>query len=145
MRTVLAVLPVLFLGASLDSAPAWAAANVSIKVVNQSGKPLTWAVGPAPADDSEAFLEKAMETWYLEVGESYTYSTSFACSSDYYSSHFAQVIWADTRYIGCAVQRTGRPSLYACNYVCTGMDFEASSTWDAERSRITVKVKPKGK
>jgi hypothetical protein len=83
------------------------------------GENLYWSSGTDQSDDY--YINQALGLWYDEVTKYwYTYRQYTGSSSDYNAGHFTQMIWSETRYIGCAIRKCSGFTLVGCNYVNAG-------------------------
>ncbi len=74
------------------------------------GENLYWHSGQGSA-------AQALEAWAAEA-DNYTYATN---SCDGICGHYTQIVWAETRYLGCGYQNcAGGGTIVVCNYFPAG-------------------------
>lgn len=71
------------------------------------------AYGENLAAGSDIDAERAVDMWASEV-ENYTYSPELAFGDD--TGHYTQIVWRETREIGCASAECGDSSVVVCRY-----------------------------
>lgn len=112
----------------------------------------------AHSDHRALTVADAMPHWYDEEKPLYNYADG-SCSEDYYENgkkiscgHYTQVIWQDTREVGCATSKylTGEMNggyVYVCKYKDAGNISSSSGTklkpyCEYDRSDIFLRDKP---
>lgn len=139
--TFLALLPL------LASVPAHASCEVKVAVDNQL------------AQDARAVtnVETMADSWYKEhLDGGYSVESgsvsNLGCSE---LGHYTQVVWSETRYIGCGFELADKNDhnysynyyYLVCNYVDPHSTAQVSyeSTYDKKSNTVTLTVKPKSK
>lgn len=112
----------------------------TVQIVNQTGQTLSIGIGRSK---QAVNMDDLIQDWYeLHADQSYTYRSD-AFSSDGTTGHFTKMVWAKSRYIGCAISRdTSGFVLAGCDYVSAGAAAEV--TIDEQHERTTITVKSKG-
>lgn len=72
------------------------------------GENLTWASG------QQLSPEQVVNMWGDEV-KNYTYATN-RCKPGKMCGHYTQVVWRNTKQVGCGVARSNGKEIWVCNY-----------------------------
>jgi pathogenesis-related protein 1 len=71
------------------------------------------AYGENLAAGSNIGAQRAVDMWASEV-RNYTYAPAYQFETD--TGHYTQIVWRDTREIGCASAQCGGSSVVVCRY-----------------------------
>jgi len=75
---------------------------------NQYGENLYWSSGMSPTSQS------VVDSWASEIAN-YTYATN-SCATGKMCGHYTQVVWKDTKEVGCGKASCGSAQIWVCNY-----------------------------
>ncbi len=75
---------------------------------NKYGENLAWASGQSLT------ASQVTKMWYDEISF-YNYAKN-SCQAGKMCGHFTQVMWKNTREIGCGYASCGRSEIWVCNY-----------------------------
>lgn len=75
---------------------------------NKYGENLAWASGKALS------TYEVVKMWYDEVHD-YDYKTN-SCRRGRVCGHYTQVVWRDSKRLGCGMAKCGNSEVWVCNY-----------------------------
>lgn len=75
---------------------------------NKYGENLAWASGMA-LDSS-----KVVKMWYDEISD-YNYAKN-TCKAGKMCGHYTQVVWKNSKKVGCGMAKCGSTEIWVCNY-----------------------------
>ena len=75
---------------------------------NDYGENLYWSYNKSP--DSKMVVD----AWGSEIKD-YDYATN-TCNPNKVCGHYTQVVWRDTKEVGCGVAYCGKEQVWVCNY-----------------------------